>query len=59
MLGRSQVDLNGRRTDFGLTSNSIKRIDLKEVDSVDRVSFAEYLPHSVQKSAMKRESSFN
>ena len=53
ILGRSQVDLKGRRTDLGLTANSMTRYDLKDIDSVDSVSFAEYLPNSVQKSESK------
>lgn len=54
ILGRSQVDLNGRRTDMGMTSNSLTRSDLKEMPSVDSVSFADFMPNSVLKSASKR-----
>ena len=31
ILGRSQVDLGGRRTDFGVTSNSLTRYDIKDL----------------------------
>ena len=58
ILGRSQVDLKGRRTDLGLTANSMTRYDLKDIESIDSVSFAEYLPNSVQKSESKQESIF-
>ena len=58
ILGRSQVDLKGRRTDLGFASNSITRHDLKDIDSVGRVSFSGFLPNSVQKSSSKQESIF-
>ena len=31
ILGRSQVDLKGRRTDLGVTANSVTRYDIKEM----------------------------
>ena len=58
ILGRSQVDMKGRRTDLGVTANSITRHDLKDINSVGRVSFSDFLPNSVQKSASKQESIF-
>ena len=59
ILGRSQVDLKGRRTDLGMTANSLTRYDLKEIDKVDSVSFAEFLPNSMLKSASKQEGIFS
>ena len=53
VLGRSQVDLKGRRTDLGYASNSVKRIDIEDLPSPDRISHEDFLPHSVIKSTKK------
>ena len=59
VMGRSQVDLRGRRTDLGMTANSLTRYDIsRDIDKVDSVSFKEFLPNSMLKSASKHESVF-
>jgi len=37
-----------------MTSNSLSRYDIKDIDSVSSVSFKDFLPHSVQKSAERK-----
>ena len=53
VLGRGQGDLRGRRTDQALWADSKSMEELQEVEQVDSLSFSDFLPHSVRKSAEK------
>ena len=55
VLGREQLSLEGKRTDLGVTSNSISRADIAEMDPVENVSFSDFLPHTVTKNNTRRE----
>ena len=49
VLGRGQVDIGGRRTDMGLTANSLSRSDLMDMPEIDSIDHSDFLPNSVRK----------
>ena len=57
-MGRDQVNLSGKRIDFGVASNSLTRSDIMSLPAQDSVSFSDFLPNSMLKSASKKKKLF-
>lgn len=58
-MGRSQVNLSGKRTDFGVTSNSLTRSDIMNLPAQDTVNFSDFLPNSMLKNSSKKNKLFD